>query len=37
MRRKIAVSVPEEPVEQAEKAIALGRASSVRVHVTQEL
>ena len=37
MKRKIAVSVPEELVAEAEAAVALGRASSVSGYVTQAL
>jgi len=37
MKRKIAVSVPEELVAEAEAAVASGRASSVSAYVSQAL
>ncbi len=37
MKRKIAVSVPEELVSRAEAAVSSGRASSVSAYVTEAL
>ena len=37
MKRKIAVSVPEELVGEAEAAVEAGRASSVSAYVTQAM
>ena len=37
MKRKIAVSVPEELVAQAEAAVASGKASSVSAYVSEAL
>ena len=37
MKRKIAVSIPEDLADRVEKAVSLGRASSVSAYVSQAL